>query len=214
MSTCVRRRAVARRRGPSGKGRPSHKPTVPRPALPARAPSPPGSIRAPTDVAILAICCRCTSVFAFGAFALAACGVGDRSRAGGLTYFLTADPASLDPAASNDVQSGEMVALLFDNLVQFDVNAGLEPGLAERGEVDATGTVYTFHLRSNARFHDGRAVNGRVVRTSMLRALAPGSGAARVWPLLPIKGAREYAAGTATTVPGMAVPDDSTIVFT
>jgi len=143
-----------------------------------------------------------------------ACGRGDESRPGGLTYYLSADPPSLDPAVSSDVQSGEMVALLFDNLVQFDVNAGLEPGLAERWEVDATGTVYTFHLRSNARFHDGRAVNGRVVRTSMLRALAPGSGAARVWPLLPIKGAREYAAGAATTVPGIGVRDDSTVVFT
>ena len=30
----------------------------------------------------------------------------------------------------------------------------------------------------------------------------------------PIKGAREYAAGTAIRSPGIAVPDDSTIVFT
>jgi len=145
---------------------------------------------------------------------LAACAVGDGTRPNGLSYFLTADPASLDPAASNDVQSGEMVALLFDNLVQFDVDAGLVPGLATRWEADATGTVYTFHLRTNARFHDGRAVTAPVVRASMLRALAPGSGAARVWPLLPIKGAREYAAGTATSVPGIAVPNDSTVVFT
>jgi peptide/nickel transport system substrate-binding protein/oligopeptide transport system substrate-binding protein len=145
---------------------------------------------------------------------LAGCAVGERARPQGLRYFLTADPASLDPAASNDVQSGEMVALLFDNLVQFDVDAGLEPGLATRWEADPTGTVYTFHLRSNARFHDGRAVDAHAVRASMLRALAPGSGAARVWPLLPIKGAREYAAGTATTAPGIAAPDDSTVVFT
>jgi len=140
--------------------------------------------------------------------------VGEGSRLNGLSYFLTADPASLDPAASNDVQSGEMVALLFDNLVQFDVDGRLVPGLAARWEADPTGTVYTFHLRSNAKFHDGRPVSAPVVRASMLRALAPGSGAARVWPLMPIKGAREYAAGTAGSVPGMAVPDDSTVVFT
>jgi ABC-type transport system substrate-binding protein len=146
--------------------------------------------------------------------ALAGCAVGGDTRPNGLSYFLTADPASLDPAASNDVQSGEMVALLFDNLVQFDVDAGLVPGLATRWSADATGTVYTFHLRAGAKFHDGRAVTARVVRASMLRALAPGSGAARVWPLLPIEGAREYAAGSATSVPGISVPDDSTVVFT
>ena len=157
MSTCVRRRGAARRRGRSGKGRPSHKPTVLRPALPAPAPSPRDSFRPSTDVAILAIFCRCKpGILVLAAVALAACGVGDRSRAGGLTYFLTADPASLDPAASNDVQSGEMVALLFDNLVQFDVDAGLEPGLATHWEVDPSGMVYTFHLRSGATFHDGR----------------------------------------------------------
>jgi peptide/nickel transport system substrate-binding protein/oligopeptide transport system substrate-binding protein len=154
------------------------------------------------------------ALLALSMFGAAGCAVGEGTRPNGLSYFLTADPASLDPAASNDVQSGEMVALLFDNLVQFDVDAGLVPGLATRWEADATGTVYTFHLRSTATFHDGRPVTARVVRASMLRALAPGSGAARVWPLLPIKGAREYAAGTAASVPGIAVPDDSTVVFT
>src|SRR5690242_11968195 len=154
------------------------------------------------------------ALLALSLFGAAGCAVGEGTRPNGLSYFLTADPASLDPAASNDVQSGEMVALLFDNLVQFDVDAGLVPGLATRWEADPTGTVYTFHLRSNARFHDGRLVTASVVRASMLRALAPGSGAARVWPLLPIKGAREYAAGAATSVPGIVVPNDSTVVFT
>src|SRR5690349_5107286 len=145
----------------------------------------------------------------------AACAVGGEEHAGaGLTYYLSADPASLDPALSSDVQSGEMIALLFDNLVEFDPDGRLEPGLATRWESDRSGTVYTFHLRSDARFHDGRPVDARAVRASILRALAPGSHTARQWPLFPIEGARAYAAGTARTVPGIAVPDDSTIRFT
>jgi ABC-type transport system substrate-binding protein len=79
--------------------------------------------------------------------------VGDASRSPGLAYFLTADPPTLDPALSSDVQSGEMVALLFDNLVQFDPEGRLQPGLADRWESDPTGTVYTFKLRSSATFH-------------------------------------------------------------
>src|SRR6478752_650948 len=172
------------------------------------------SFRSSTDVAILSIFCRCTTFLALATFGLAGCAVGEGTRPNGLRYFLTADPASLDPAASNDVQSGEMVALLFDNLVQFDVDAGLEPGLATHWEVDPSGLVYTFHLRSGATFHDGRAIDARVVRASMLRALAPGSRGARQWPLFPIKGAREYAAGTASSVPGITAHDDSTVVFT
>jgi ABC-type transport system substrate-binding protein len=144
---------------------------------------------------------------------LAGCGLEAR-RGTGLVYYLTADPASLDPAVSSDVQSGEMVALLFDNLVQFDVDGGLRPGLASRWESDSTGTSYTFHLRHGATFHDGRPIDARSVRASLLRALSPDSKAARQWPLFPIVGAREYAEGRGRAVRGIAVPDDSTIVFT
>jgi peptide/nickel transport system substrate-binding protein len=56
------------------------------------------------------------------------------------------------------VQTGEVVALLFDNLVHFDTEARLQPGLATRWEADPTGRIYTFHLRSGATFHDGRPI--------------------------------------------------------
>jgi ABC-type transport system substrate-binding protein len=144
----------------------------------------------------------------------AACAVGDGPRGDGLQYYLSADPASLDPALSNDVQSGEVITLLFDNLVQFDPDARLQPGLATRWEADSTGTVYTFHLRTGATFHDGRPIRARDVRASMLRALDPAGKAGRQWPLFPIRGAREYAAGQAKAVAGIRVPDDTTIAFT
>jgi peptide/nickel transport system substrate-binding protein/oligopeptide transport system substrate-binding protein len=144
---------------------------------------------------------------------LPACDPGPRTPPG-LTYYLNSDPASLDPALSTDVQTGEVVAMLFDNLVQFDTEARLGPGIATRWETDPTGRRYTFHLRRDASFHDGRPIGAREVRASLLRALDPGSRAGRQWPLFPIAGAREYAAGTAASVRGIAVPDDSTIVFT
>jgi len=144
---------------------------------------------------------------------LAACGSAPAAPTR-LEYYLTADPPSLDPALSTDVQSGEMVAILYDNLVQFDVDAQLQPGLATRWEPDPGGRRYTFHLRSGATFHDGKPIGAKEVLASVLRALAPDSKGGRQWPLLPIKGARAYAAGEAKGVEGIAVPDDSTIVFT
>jgi peptide/nickel transport system substrate-binding protein/oligopeptide transport system substrate-binding protein len=169
------------------------------------------NVRSPTDPAI-----RLLRRLQLPGLALlaAACAVGGEARGGGLQYYESADPASLDPALSNDVQSGEVVTLLFDNLVQFDPDARLQPGLATRWESDRSGRVYTFHLRTGARFHDGRPIGARTVRASLLRALDPATKAGRQWPLFPIKGAREFAAGTARSVEGIAVPDDSTIVFT
>src|SRR3954466_11146853 len=113
------------------------------------------------------------------ALVTAACAVGDAPRGNGLQYYLSADPASLDPALSNDVQSGEVVTLLFDNLVQFDADARLEPDLATRWEADSSGRIYTFHLRTGPRFHDGRPIRAGDVRASILRALDPATRAAR-----------------------------------
>ncbi|HEY3011220.1 MAG TPA: ABC transporter substrate-binding protein [Gemmatimonadales bacterium] len=131
-----------------------------------------------------------------------------------LDYYFTYDPRSLDPALSTDVPTGEVVSLLFDNLTQFDPDAQLSPGLARAWETDATGRTYTFHLRQNATFHNGRPIKAADVRASMLRALAPGTTGGRSWPLFPIRGARAYAAGRSQEVDGITVRDDSTVVLT
>ena len=82
-----------------------------------------------------------------------ACGDGGASST--LQYYFTYDPRSLDPALSTDVPTGEVIALLFDNLTQFNTDGDLEPGLARTWETDSTGQTYTFHIRSGATFHDG-----------------------------------------------------------
>src|SRR5690606_2364022 len=142
---------------------------------------------------------------------LAACADAG-TGSGTLRYYLTADPVTLDPALSTDVQSREIVAMLYDNLVQFGVDRQLQPGLATRWEADCTGTTYTFHLRSGVAFQDGRALTAQDVEASFLRALAPGSRG-RDWPLETILGARAYAEGNAESIEGMRVLDDSTIAF-
>ncbi|MEA2723429.1 MAG: peptide/nickel transport system substrate-binding protein [Gemmatimonadales bacterium] len=146
------------------------------------------------------------------AVVISAC--GDQSSDKNLNYYFTYDPRSLDPALSTDVPTGEVVSQLFDNLTQFDADAQLKPGLARSWETDAAGRVYTFHLRQNASFHDGRPIKAADVRASLLRALAPGSTGGRSWPLYPIQGARAYAAGSAKEVAGIVVRDDSTLVLT
>lgn len=142
----------------------------------------------------------------------AAC--GDPGSSKSLQYYFTYDPRSLDPVYSTDVPTGEVAALLFDNLTRFDLDGELKPGLATRWETDPSGRVYTFHLRGNAKFHDGRGVKASDVKASFERALDPGLTGARTWPLLPIQGARAMQARRATALEGIATPDDSTIVIT
>ena len=141
-------------------------------------------------------------------------GCGPRAPGRTLEYYFTYDPRSLDPAYSTDVPTGEVVALLFDNLTQFVPDGSLVPGLARRWTVDSTGSRYTFHLRTDARFHDGRPVRAADVKASFERALSPRALGGRPWPLFPIRGARSYNRGEAASVTGIVVPDDSTVVVT
>jgi peptide/nickel transport system substrate-binding protein/oligopeptide transport system substrate-binding protein len=142
---------------------------------------------------------------------LGACGPAGPSRT--LEYYFTYDPRSLDPAFSTDVPTGEVVALLFDNLTQFDTEGRLVPGLARRWEVTPDGSTWTFHLRRDARFHDGRPVTARDVEASFTRALSPKALGGRPWPLFPIRGARTFNRGEAPSVEGIVVRDDSTLAI-
>ena len=148
-------------------------------------------------------------------FAIAACGSsGAPSRREIIDSRDNYDPRSLDPALSTDVPTGRAVGYIFDGLTRFDPRAKVEPALAERWEVTPDGLTYTFHLRRNVVFHDGTPFSAHNVLTSWQRALDPvtKSGAAQF--LFTIKGAREFNAGTAKTVAGLTVRDDSTFVVT
>jgi peptide/nickel transport system substrate-binding protein/oligopeptide transport system substrate-binding protein len=139
-------------------------------------------------------------------------GCGDQKGAS-ITYVESQDPRSLDPAFSTDVPTGEMVTLLYDGLTQFDPQGALSPGVADRWTADADGRRYVFHVRSNVRFHNGTALTPAHVRASFLRVLDPKARGGRAWPLLPIRGAAAFAAGTATDVAGITVLGDSAIQF-
>src|SRR5919106_4664872 len=136
---------------------------------------------------------RALPVTAFAVLvATSGCGwAGERPGAHAvLTYYESYDPRSLDPALSTDVPTGEMVTLLFDGLTQFDADGKLLPGLSDRWTANATGQHYVFHLRPGVLFHDGRPLVAADVKRSFLRVLDPQTRSGRVWPLLPIVGAR------------------------
>jgi peptide/nickel transport system substrate-binding protein/oligopeptide transport system substrate-binding protein len=124
------------------------------------------------------------------------------------------DPRSLDPALSTDVPTGRAVGYLFDGLTRFEPDASVQPALAERWDVSTDGSRYTFHLRHGVTFHDGSPFTSRNVVASWKRALDPATKSGAAQFLFPIKGAREFNAGKAATIEGLAAPDDSTVIVT
>ena len=91
----------------------------------------------------------------------------------------------------------------------------LTPDLAESWDVSADGTVYTFHLRQNAKFHDGKPVTANDVVYSWERAASPDLASDTALTYLgDIVGIQEIANGQADHASGLVALDDHTLQVT
>lgn len=69
------------------------------------------------------------------------------------------DPKTFNPLLVVDGASAAAVGDLFEGLARLNpVTTEMESRLAEKWEISADGTVYTFHLRHDVRWHDGVAL--------------------------------------------------------
>jgi len=121
------------------------------------------------------------------------------------------NPRDYDPATT--YSSGNK--LVFSGLVSFDPHLNLTPDLAKSWEVSDDGTVYTFRIRENAKFHDGRPVTAADVIYSWERAASPALASDTVLTYLgDIVGVREMAAGQVDHISGLKAIDDLTLQVT
>jgi len=121
------------------------------------------------------------------------------------------NPRNYDPATEHD--SGNK--LVFSGLVSLDPDLKLRPELAASWEVSPDGTVYTFHLRANAKFHDGRPVTAQDVVSSWERAADPATGSDTVLTYLgDIVGVAAMHSGQAQHISGLKAVDAHTLQVT
>ena len=121
---------------------------------------------------------------------------------------------TLDPALSRS-GAGDILGGIFSGLVKLDTDLQVVADMAESWEMSDNNTVFTFTLRDNARFHDGRAVTAADVKYSWERALHPDleSPVAHTY-LGDIVGAQAMVDGEAETLEGVEVVDDRTLRVT
>jgi oligopeptide transport system substrate-binding protein len=135
----------------------------------------------------------------------------NRSQALFLLGGESTNPRDYDPATEHD--SGDK--RLFSGLVSFDPSLNLVPELAESWDISADGTVYSFHLRTNAKFHDGRPVVAQDVIYSWERAADPATQSDTVLTYLgDIVGVAEMHDGTAQRISGLKALDEHTLQVT
>lgn len=105
---------------------------------------------------------------------------------------------ALDPAVGSDCASSIAYVNLYDALAYTDLNNESQPQLAEKWDMSEDGSVWTFHLRKDAKFHDGSGVLASDVVFSANRLLTMGEGFAYMFG--------DY-------VDTVEAPDDYTVVF-
>ena len=128
---------------------------------------------------------------------------------------LFVDPPTLDPHIATDATSAQIIVELFGGLVTINEELEIVPDLAESWDISLDRTVYTFHLRKDAVFHDGRPVTAEDVRWSMERASSPLTESPVVDQYLgDIVGTKAMINGDAQSISGLKVIDDHTLEIT
>lgn len=134
---------------------------------------------------------------------------------GGTLIRLWSDPPTFDPHLTGDTTSAGIIIEVFGGLTTIDKELEIVPDLAEDWEVSNDGRTYTFKLRDNLKFHDGKEVTARDVKWSLERAADPATEAPTVDVFLgDIIGVTEKAEGRAREITGVQVIDDRTISIT
>ena len=121
---------------------------------------------------------------------------------------------SLDPAVSR-FGPADVVGAIFSGLVKLDTNLDLVPDIAESWTTSDDGTIYTFTLKSDVRFHDGTEVTAADFKYSWERALDPALHSPVALTYLgDIVGAKDVAEGVTGELSGVEVLDDKTLRVT
>ncbi|TDT58415.1 peptide ABC transporter substrate-binding protein [Fonticella tunisiensis] len=152
-------------------------------------------------------------VFALGL--LAGCAKGGGGAAQVIRYNLGAEPKTLDPALNAAVEAGTIIENVFEGLMRLDEKDRPIPGVAERYEKSADGLKYTFYLRKNAKWSDGKPVTAKDFEYAWKRALDPNTAAEYAYQLYYLKNGEAYNTNKATADQvGVKALDDYTLEVT
>lgn len=128
-----------------------------------------------------------------------------------ITIALLQDPPQLDSTRTTDLVSFFVLGHVAEGLVRYDRRGRIAPGVAERWDV--TPTRMTFHLRSDARWHDGKPVvaDDFIYAWSLIND--PDYAAPYAAIMNPIKNAEQVQNGDLPlSALGVSAPDSQTLV--
>ena len=121
------------------------------------------------------------------------------ARDGILLIGNNSEPQSLDPHKATAIADGRIISSLFEGLVRPspEQSSIMLPGVAQSWQHNEDASIWTFNLRPEARWSDGRPVTASDFAYAYRRLLHPEFGGKYAEMLYPLKGAASYNQGHA-----------------
>ena len=120
-------------------------------------------------------------------------------RGGTAVVVVQADPGHLNPAISTGSHVHAVADSLYNALVELDRDLRPQPDLAQRWAVSERGTVYTFSLAPNVKWHDGTPFTSADVKFTFDEVL--------------LKHHARTKAGIGAVIAAIETPSTDTVVF-
>lgn len=138
------------------------------------------------------------------------------ARDGGEMKWYITNPVAIEPFGAEENQGVQVMNCTYDTLTDYDWEKGeIVPLACESYESNDDATQFTFHLKKDLTFHNGKPVTAADYKYSWERICKPDfkpQPSSLAYKLNMIKGAKEMQAGQATEMEGIECPDDYTLV--
>lgn len=112
-----------------------------------------------------------------------------------ITYNLINEPESLDPAFNNSLEGSNVIQNVFEGLTRLNDKNKIEGAAAEKWNVTENNSNYTFFIRKNAEWSDGKPVTAYDFEYEWKRILNKSSGSPYAYKLYCLKNGEDYNKG-------------------
>ncbi|MBW5409561.1 peptide ABC transporter substrate-binding protein, partial [Brachyspira hampsonii] len=131
----------------------------------------------------------------------------------GIIVNLSVEPKTIDPSLNAQIYGVIYISHVFEGLTVRDRNNKIVPGVAENWEISADGKTYTFFLRTNSTWSDGKPVVAEDFVYSWQRQVDPKVASEYSYQHEPVKNAMAITRGEMPVDSlGVKAIDDHTLV--
>ncbi len=139
---------------------------------------------------------------------------GTPTRGGTIIIGTLGEANTINPLLPNQTEDIWRSKMLYGEFIELDpVSLEPRPNIAQEWTVSEDGREFTFKLRPNVTFSDGKPLTAADIEFTLYGILKKEVASPLVPGFLMIEGAQEYHDGTATAMSGITVVDDHTITM-